>query len=366
MMLSFRRLECVASPRRSAGVLRQIRERAYLKRLYSCETVVRPTRLTREKALCRLKNRVPECNKKIYAMYNSVIGGIVTDPSLMNVPVDDQMVHRGHSVFDTCNVRAGKAFGLDFHLDRLLRSASLARIEAPFPKSQLKDIIVSTIAASEKRDDVLCRYWLSSGRSGTFSVSPNRLYHGSFYVICHHYTRSRDAVSLVTMRADRVAFKPKILANTKSTNYMLNALQKMYAEDHGAYDALQVTDDGFVRETSIACVAVVDEDGVLRAPEFDHILHGTTLQRVLDSMPQFIAAGVLKGAELAPLHIDQVRKAKEIILLGGGFCSPVTQLDGEPVGNGRPGTVFSALFDFVVADQENPEFTDDIPYDVYT
>ena len=33
------------------------------------------------------------------AVYSSVLGGIVTDPALMVLPLDDHMVHRGHAVF---------------------------------------------------------------------------------------------------------------------------------------------------------------------------------------------------------------------------------------------------------------------------
>ena len=39
------------------------------------------------------------------AFFSSELGGIVIDPALMAVHLDDHMVHRGHSVFDTCEVR---------------------------------------------------------------------------------------------------------------------------------------------------------------------------------------------------------------------------------------------------------------------
>jgi hypothetical protein len=35
-------------------------------------------------------------------MYSSAFGGITTEVAAMTVPLDDHMVHRGHSVFDTC------------------------------------------------------------------------------------------------------------------------------------------------------------------------------------------------------------------------------------------------------------------------
>lgn len=68
-------------------------------------------------------------------------------------------------VFDTCNVHNDRAYGLDFHLDRLLRSAATARIEHNTTKESLRDIILATIAAGgRKNGDAFAKYWLSAGR----------------------------------------------------------------------------------------------------------------------------------------------------------------------------------------------------------
>lgn len=40
-------------------------------------------------------------------MYSSVLGGIITDPAAMLIPMDDHMVHRGHGVFDTAAIIDG-------------------------------------------------------------------------------------------------------------------------------------------------------------------------------------------------------------------------------------------------------------------
>ena len=53
------------------------------------------------------------------------VGAIITDPAFFT-PLDDHGYNRGRTVFDTCNVN-GRAFGLNFHLDRLLKSCELAR-----------------------------------------------------------------------------------------------------------------------------------------------------------------------------------------------------------------------------------------------
>lgn len=49
-----------------------------------------------------------ESTKQGYpAMYSSVVGGIILDPSMMVIPIDDHMVHRGHGVFDTATISDG-------------------------------------------------------------------------------------------------------------------------------------------------------------------------------------------------------------------------------------------------------------------
>lgn len=50
----------------------------------------------------KLNEKRSSVNKQPYpAMYSSVFGGIILDPAMMVIPIDDHMVHRGHGVFDT-------------------------------------------------------------------------------------------------------------------------------------------------------------------------------------------------------------------------------------------------------------------------
>jgi len=72
-----------------------------------------------------LRKALPDAASTFHALYISTFDAVITDPALMVIPMDDHMVHRGHAVFDTCNVVAGKAYGLEFHLDRLLRSMAM-------------------------------------------------------------------------------------------------------------------------------------------------------------------------------------------------------------------------------------------------
>ena len=76
--------------------------------------------LTTEESLIRLRAKASPAAANFYAMYSSILGGIVTDPALMLLPMDDHMVHRGHGVFDTATLTHGMLYQLDAHLDRLL------------------------------------------------------------------------------------------------------------------------------------------------------------------------------------------------------------------------------------------------------
>ena len=75
---------------------------------------------TPDEASARLRHAVHAKAVNFHAMYSSVLGGIVTDPAFMVLPLDDHMVHRGHAVFDTAMIVNGKLYQLDAHLERLL------------------------------------------------------------------------------------------------------------------------------------------------------------------------------------------------------------------------------------------------------
>ena len=134
--------------------------------------------LTAPDAIQRLQAGVHAKAQNFYAMYSSVLGGIVTEPALMVIPLDDHMVHRGHAVFDTATLTHGMLYQLDPHLDRLLRSAESARIPLPFERGELREIVFDTAAAS-RQSDASVRYWLSAGPGG-FGLGPGECVGSSF------------------------------------------------------------------------------------------------------------------------------------------------------------------------------------------
>jgi 4-amino-4-deoxychorismate lyase len=290
---------------------------------------------TSEKALSRLRESVHSKSANFYAMYSSVLGGIVTDPAFMVLPLDDHMVHRGHAVFDTATLTHGMLYQLDPHLDRLILSATGAR-----------QIILETAAASHQRDASV-RYWLSAGPGG-YGLGPAECVGSSFYVIIFKqeaYAESyyRDGIKLIT---SQVPIKPPLFARIKSTNYLPNVLVLLEAKDRDADNGVFIDQRGMVAESSNMNVAFVTHDRVFRHPPFDAILSGITVQRVLDFAQRLVEAGVLSAVRVAEVSVQERRDAAEMMLIGSSIkIAPVVQWDGKNIGDGKPGPIAKKLLE---------------------
>ena len=301
---------------------------------------------TSEKAFSRLRESVHSKSANFYAMYSSVLGGIVTDPAFMVLPLDDHMVHRGHAVFDTATLTHGMLYQLDPHLDRLILSATGARIALPFPREHLRQIILETAAASHQRDASV-RYWLSAGPGG-YGLGPAECVGSSFYVIIFKqeaYAESyyRDGIKLIT---SQVPIKPPLFARIKSTNYLPNVLVLLEAKDRDADNGVFIDQRGMVAESSNMNVAFVTHDRVFRHPPFDAILSGITVQRVLDFAQRLVEAGVLSAVRVAEVSVQEGRDAAEMMLIGSSIkIAPVVQWDGKNIGDGKPGPIAKKLLE---------------------
>src|SRR5476651_219836 len=75
-----------------------------------------------------------------YAFYSSWFGGIVKNPRMMLLPIDDHMVHRGDGVFEAMKAINRAVYLMDEHLQRLANSAEKIAIKFPIERDQIKEI----------------------------------------------------------------------------------------------------------------------------------------------------------------------------------------------------------------------------------
>lgn len=310
-------------------------------------------------ALHRLRERQPV---KFAAFYSSQLGGIVTDPALMVLPFDDHMVHRGHGIFDTAGLVAGKIYDLEAHLDRFFASAERSRLTMPASRYALRAIIVRTAAASGVRDGAI-RYWLSSG-PGNFDLVPAANAEPAFFVMVFGglaYPARWYSEGLRVMTTT-YPIKPPLYAITKATNYLPNVLIQMEAKAAGLDNGVFIDENGYVGESSNMNVAFVTRDGVLRHPQFDRVLRGCTSLRLLE-LARTLVGGVLTGVEVCDVPVAEGRAAREMLLIGSSIkVAPIVEWDGQPIGDGKPGPAARALLQLLEQDMRNGERLLAVPY----
>ena len=297
------------------------------------------------------------------AFYSSQLGGVVTDPALMVIPFDDHMVHRGHGIFDTANIVAGRIYDLEAHLDRFERSAECSKLAFGRSRSDMRDIIVKTTAASGRRDGAI-RYWLSSG-PGSLDLSPAAGAQPGFFVMVFGGLSypARWYTEGLRVMTTTYPIKPPLYAITKSTNYLPNVLMQMEAKEAGLDNGVFIDKAGYVGESSNMNVAFVTADGVLRHPKFDAVLAGCTSLRLLELATSLASKGVISGVEVCDIPVADARAASEMVLIGSSIkVAPVVAWDGRPIGDGTPGPVASALLALLEEDMRTSDRLIDVPY----
>lgn len=301
---------------------------------------------------------------RYFAMYSSVLGGVVTDPRLMTIPLDDHLVHRGDGVFETLAFVEGKVYQLDAHLTRLKRSAELAGISYPVPEAEVRLLLLGTAALSRAREGAL-RIFLSRGTGG-FSVSPSECPKSHIYIVVTAPDPAPVSFYLHGMKVitSQVPLRDPAFAEIKWCNYLPNALLELEALRAGADSALWVDEQGYLAEGSNKNVAIVTEDHVFKTPPFRRALRGTTLLRVLELAGGLQKEGLLVGVEQVGVSREEAYRAEEMMFLGTTLkVVPIVRYDGRLIGEGVPGPVTKLLEKRLEEDmRQNEALLTPIPY----
>jgi len=279
-----------------------------------------------------------------YAFYSSVVGGVVTDPALMVVPVDDHLVHRGDGVFESMKCIEGVVYNLHAHLDRLDHSCKGIDLECPWSREELMALMAAVLRASG-RPTSLIRLLLSRG-GGTMGVDPYACKHPELYIAVYDLPVSWLREDRGTARAglSRIPIKTSFFATIKSCNYLPNVLMKREAVDRGLDYVISVDECGKLGESATENFAIVTADRRLISPPPERVLAGTTLQRVVELAQVLVEQGLLTFAGYATVAPGDVQQAQEMFMVGTTRdVLPVTVWEGRPVGEGQPGPVYREL-----------------------
>jgi len=284
--------------------------------------------------------------KEYYAFYSSWFGGIITDPHLMVLPMDDHMVHRGDGVFEAMKAEGRSVYLMEEHLQRLFFSAEKIALVPPFDFNEIKEIILQTLKVVD-RSDVFIRLFISRG-PGNFSVNPYDSVGSQLYVIINRLTTPalKKYEEGVIIGKSHIPAKPSWMAQVKSCNYLPNVLMRKEALDRDLDFVVGADAHGHVTESATENIMLVDQKGILVHPILDHILKGTTMMRACELANE---KGIV--VEKRPVLIDELKTAREIIITGTTLnILPVVQFENFKIGNGKPGPITKQLQTWLVND----------------
>jgi branched-chain amino acid aminotransferase len=268
------------------------------------------------------------------------VGGRLTHRDQAAVSPFDSVVQGGDAVWEGLRLYNGRIFRLDEHLARLRRSAlALAFQQIPGPE-QITAEIRRTLAANKMTDSVHIRLTLTRGVKITSGMDPRLNQSGpTLIVLPEHKAPVYDAggITLVTASVRRTSadsLDPKIHHN----NLLASILAKIEANAAGADDAVMLDHRGFVAETNATNIFLV-AGGQLGTPSTAACPEGITRQAVLDLAGQ---AGIT--AMVGDFSLAQLYTADELFVTGTmGGLTPVLEVDGRPIGTGKPGPLTSQL-----------------------
>ena len=120
----------------------------------------------------------------------------------------------------------------------------------------------------------------------------------------------------------------------KSVALLPNVLGKQAARQAGAYESWMVDEQGVVTEGTSTNAWIVTTDGRLVTHQADDaILNGVTRMSVIE-----LARTLGLTVDERPFHVAEAKAAPEAFLTSTtSYVLPVVSIDGDAVGNGRPG-----------------------------
>jgi len=336
-----------------------------VKRSFDEAAIAAPEVLDRETYFERAKQARARTNPNpqqpvILAMYNSLVDGIVTDPELMVVPLDDHALVRGHAVFDTASLCKGRVYRLRTHIDRLFNSAKLAKLKLPFGdgseaenRKRITEIVCQTCIASGKQDGSV-RYFLSAG-PGNFDFTSKGC-EASFYCVVFAGLPLMKAPLIDEVIVRDIPMKPARLAAAKSNNYMLNCMTAMSAQERGGKFGILLHPNDTIAEGAVVNFVCITKDREMLTPPFEGILAGTTVRKAMELAKKHLVGNLLKEVRQEVVPLSTAKAAAEIFLIGGdSHVFPVNSLEGVKVGEGGEGPVAKEILKLLLKDAEDGE-----------
>ncbi|MCE3274013.1 MAG: branched chain amino acid: 2-keto-4-methylthiobutyrate aminotransferase [Ramlibacter sp.] len=251
----------------------------------------------------------------------------------------------GDGVYEVVPAYEGRPFRFDEHMARLDRSLGEMRIRNPLDRAGWRKVVEQLIAAyaqyagkKPEETNQLVYLQVTRGVAMRDHVMPPDIEPTVFAMVnrLYIYTPEERARGVSCVTADDFRWKK---AHIKSLSLAGAVLSRQMSADVGSNETIMFR-DGWLSEAAASNVWVVQGGKVLGPPKDNLVLEGIRYGLIEEICRK---AGI--PFELRRVSREEVLAADEIILSSATKeVVPCTLLDGQPVGNGRPGPIYERLF----------------------
>ncbi len=308
---------------------------------------------TRSGAPARVASRAASAPGRTAAPGVVWLDGRLLPAAEPHLPLTDRGFQLGDGVFETLRARRGVPVEWAEHAARLAESAAALAIRLPYDSDRLAEAIGELLAASgldQSTDpdpgDAAIRITVSRGTLAGRGLLPPGWERISATVAIQAWPHVPvpDAVlargvRVVTSSVRRDPDHP--LAGVKTTSRADHVYARLEAERAGADDALLLTIDGRLAEATTANVVLIAGGRLVTPTLGAGILAGTTRAWLLRASAVRRLGLVAVEADCWPTDLAAADEAFLCSSVAG--IVPLVEVDGRPIGTGRPGERTLAL-----------------------
>lgn len=269
----------------------------------------------------------------------SIINGEFVLKNEAKILISDLSVQRGYAIFDYFRTKNFHPIFLEDHLDRFFYSAAQMRLEAGFSREELQKMIFTLIRKNEIADSGI-RITLTGGYSEDgYSIAKANLLitQSPFSFNTENFNKG---IRLITYEHQRQ------LPHVKTIDYLMAIHLQPFLKEKNADDLLYF-DNNEIRECPRSNFFAVTEKNEVVTPA-KKILKGITRKKILE-FSQF-------NIKEASIYLENLSTIKEAFITSTTKnILPVLQINGKPVGNGKPGEISEKIYEKMLLLKENPE-----------
>lgn len=252
------------------------------------------------------------------------------------VSVFDRGFLLGDGVYEVIPVYAGHCFRLAGHLQRLQASLNGVRMKNPLSDRQWQTMIEQLVERNGGGDQSVYLQ-VTRGVAPRDHVFPEGVTPTAFAMSnpLQQVPEKYKKRGIATITLPDIRWQN---CNIKAITLLPNSLLKQQAQEAGAQEALLIR-DGFLTEGAASNAYAVINGTIYTAPKDEKVLPGITRELILELAEQ----GGIPFVEQA-VSEQQLRQADEIwVSSSTKEVLPVTTLDGNKVGEGKPGPVWQKM-----------------------